>query len=184
MTAWTVSVDHPRRDVPLVRLGLRDGAVATSTTLRRRWTLDGVVRHHLIDPRSGLPSDTDLELATVVAAEAWIAEALTKAVLLRGSEVAVRRDRRHAAEALAVDGNGRVHSTPGLAAYLGTAAEPSRDQPLNLSRARPLWSRWADRKVRDRVRGSGRRLGLSTSRTSTVPWSWVVTNDALGLSMP
>jgi thiamine biosynthesis lipoprotein len=125
--AWTVSVDHPRRDRPLAHLGLRDGAVATSTTLRRRWTVDGADRHHLIDPRSGLPSDTDVELATVVAAEAWIAEALTKAVLLRRSEVAFDVIDGTAAEALAVDGQGRMRSTPGLAAYLGVAAaEPVR----------------------------------------------------------
>jgi FAD:protein FMN transferase len=125
--AWTVSVDHPRRDRPLVHIGLRDGAVATSTTLRRRWTVDGVDRHHLIDPRSGLPSDTDVELATVVAAEAWIAEALTKAVLLRRAEVAFDVIDGTAAEALAVDDRGRVHSTPGLAAYLGA----SPDEPVS-----------------------------------------------------
>jgi FAD:protein FMN transferase len=123
--AWTVSVDHPGLDRPLAHLGLRDGAVATSTTLRRRWSVDGVERHHLIDPRSGHPSDTDIELATVVAAEAWIAEALTKAVLLRRSEVVFDVIHGTAAEALAVDDAGRVHSTPGLAAYTGEAPAES-----------------------------------------------------------
>ena len=70
---------------PITLLGLADGAVATSTTLRRRWQRDGQIRHHLIDPQTGLPSDTDLTLATVVAAEAWVAEVLAKAVLLAGS---------------------------------------------------------------------------------------------------
>ena len=32
------------------RLGITDGAAATSTTLRRRWSVDGETRHHLIDP--------------------------------------------------------------------------------------------------------------------------------------
>jgi FAD:protein FMN transferase len=121
---WTVSVDHPAWDRPLARLGLRNGAVATSTTRRRRWTVDGVARHHLIDPRSGLPSATDVELATVVAAEAWIAEALTKSVLLRRFAVAFDVIDGTAAEALAVDDTGRVSSTPGLAAYLGGAQLP------------------------------------------------------------
>jgi len=43
------------------------------------------VRHHLIDPRTGAPSDTDVSLATVVAGEAWMAEVLAKAVVLAGS---------------------------------------------------------------------------------------------------
>jgi thiamine biosynthesis lipoprotein len=34
--AWTVDVHHPEFDAPIARLGVRDGAVATSTTLRRR----------------------------------------------------------------------------------------------------------------------------------------------------
>ena len=70
---WTVAVEHPWSAPALVRVGLGDGAVATSTTLKRRWTSGGVERHHLIDPRTGRPSETDLNLATIVAAKAWVA---------------------------------------------------------------------------------------------------------------
>ena len=35
---WTVDVDHPHIADPVARIGLRRGAVATSTTLLRRWT--------------------------------------------------------------------------------------------------------------------------------------------------
>jgi thiamine biosynthesis lipoprotein len=125
--SWTVSVDHPHRDEPLARLGLRDGAVATSTTLRRRWTVGAVERHHLIDPRSGRPAETDVELATVVAAEAWVAEALTKSVLLRRAEVAFDVVDGTAAEALAVDVTGQVRTTDGWSAFLGAGpVRPSR----------------------------------------------------------
>src|SRR5205823_3187293 len=37
-SAWTVAVEHPASPEPVALLGLHDGAVATSTTLRRRWT--------------------------------------------------------------------------------------------------------------------------------------------------
>ena len=122
---WTVAVEHPHVDRPLVQLGLYDGAVATSTTLRRRWTVDGVERHHLIDPRSGLPADTDVELATVVAGEAWVAEALTKSVLLRRADVAFDVVEGAAAEALAVDDRGRVLTTAGLVAFTGGIRPPA-----------------------------------------------------------
>jgi thiamine biosynthesis lipoprotein len=133
--AWTVDVSHPRSDRPLVHLGLRDGAVATSTTLRRRWTVGGVERHHLIDPRSGEPAETDVELATVVAGQGWLAEALTKSVLLRRSEVAFDVVEGTAAEALAVDDSGRVLTTPGLQAYLGDAEPPGSIGVLATTRA-------------------------------------------------
>jgi thiamine biosynthesis lipoprotein len=122
---WTVDVSHPRGERPLVHLGLHDGAVATSTTLRRRWTVGGVERHHLIDPRSGEPAATDVELATVVAGQGWLAEVLTKSVLLRSSDVAFDVIDGTAAEALAVDDSGRVLTTAGLRAYLGDADPPA-----------------------------------------------------------
>ena len=72
--AWTVAVEHPLAARPLAYVGLRDGAVATSTTLRRRWQVDGRLRHHLIDPFTGLSSDSDLTLVTVPNAGHWIQE--------------------------------------------------------------------------------------------------------------
>ena len=62
-----LSIDHPHVPVPLALVGLADGGVATSTSLCRRWTVGGEVRHHLIDPRTGEPSTSDLALVTVVA---------------------------------------------------------------------------------------------------------------------
>ena len=39
----------------------------------------------MIDPRTGQPSDTDVDVMTIVAGEAWRAEVLATAGLLRGS---------------------------------------------------------------------------------------------------
>lgn len=61
------------------------GAVATSTTLRRRW---GRGRHHVIDPRTGLSSAGPLVQATVVADSGWWAEVATTAALLQRPEEA------------------------------------------------------------------------------------------------
>lgn len=59
--------------------------VATSATDRRRWMQGGQLRHHIIDPRSGLSAVTDVISATVVAPNAVEAEAAAKSVLIRGS---------------------------------------------------------------------------------------------------
>jgi thiamine biosynthesis lipoprotein len=125
-TAWTVAVEHPSSPEPLALLGLHDGAVATSTTLRRRWRAEGQERHHLIDPWTGAPSTSDLTLAAAVTAEAWVAEVLAKAVLLRGSTRAFDLVAGLGADALTVDRDGLIRSTPGLAAFLGGRALPLR----------------------------------------------------------
>jgi FAD:protein FMN transferase len=118
---WTIAVEHPGSSLPIAVLGLASGAVATSTTLRRRWETDGEARHHIIDPRTGLPSDTDLTLATVVAADAWVAEVLAKAVLLAGREHPFDIVGGTGAEALVVDDNGTVQTTVGFMKFTGLA---------------------------------------------------------------
>ncbi|GAC1615902.1 MAG: FAD:protein FMN transferase [Candidatus Dormibacteraceae bacterium] len=60
---------------------LRDQGAATSGTGGRRWG-DGL--HHLIDPRTGRPSDSDLDEVSVIAQTATDAEILAKTALLLG----------------------------------------------------------------------------------------------------
>lgn len=124
--AWTIALEHPRLDHPVALLGLSEGAVATSTTLRRRWVVDGTARHHLIDPATGEPSTTDLELATVIAGEAWLAEVLAKAVLLRGSDRAFDIVDPARVRALTVDHTGLVSTTLGFADVTGGIPLPPR----------------------------------------------------------
>jgi thiamine biosynthesis lipoprotein len=116
--AWTVAVDHPAAAAPIALLGLADGAVATSTTLRRRWCVGGEVHHHLIDPATSRPSATATCLASVATGQAWVAEVLAKAVLLaigRSARVVLAGT---GAEALVVDTAGHIETTPGLAAFM------------------------------------------------------------------
>lgn len=81
---WEIALDH--HVAPVARVNLLDGAVATSSTLRRRWaTTQGPV-HHVIDPRTGRPSTGPLVACSVLAAEAWWAEALATAFLVGWGE--------------------------------------------------------------------------------------------------
>lgn len=82
--AWRVMVESPwDRDVPLAQLRLQEGAVATSSRLRRRWIRDdGVEQHHLVDPLTGTSARSPVLAATAVASEGWQAEVLSKAAFL------------------------------------------------------------------------------------------------------
>jgi thiamine biosynthesis lipoprotein len=115
---WTVAVEHPDDGAPIALLGVADGAVATSSTLKRRWRIDGRWRHHLIDPATGRPATTDLVQVTAVAAEGWQAEAYAKTVLLRGSARGLDVLPR-GVEVVAVRDDGVVLATPGITTYTG-----------------------------------------------------------------
>lgn len=82
--AWRVTVDAPWDDgEPVARLRLVDGAVATSSRLRRRWVgNDHAERHHLIDPATDTSAHSPVLAATAVASEGWQAEVLAKAAFL------------------------------------------------------------------------------------------------------
>jgi thiamine biosynthesis lipoprotein len=116
--AWTVAVQHPEWIDAFAHVGLARGAVATSTTLRRAWQVDGEARHHLIDPKTGRASNSDLTFVTVVAGHAWMAEVLAKAVLLHGAPNRFDVLTDLGAEALAVDRGGRISASPGIDRYL------------------------------------------------------------------
>jgi thiamine biosynthesis lipoprotein len=83
---WLVGVGHPedaRQHLAVLRIAR--GGVATSGRNYRRWEQDGTVQHHLIDPRTGRPAQTDVLTATVVAASVITAEAAAKAAFILGS---------------------------------------------------------------------------------------------------
>ena len=80
---WSIGVEHPDdRSHHLDVIRLDAGAVATSGTRQRRWSVDGEERHHLLDPRTLLPARTGLHSATVIAGTGARAEVLTKAAFI------------------------------------------------------------------------------------------------------
>lgn len=81
--AWAIAVDET------LTLGLTRGGVATSGRDQRRWRRDGKELHHLIDPRTGRPAETDLLRVTAAGGDAVDAEILAKTLFLSGSEAAL-----------------------------------------------------------------------------------------------
>jgi thiamine biosynthesis lipoprotein len=125
---WEVAVDDPRAtDTSLVvlRLTATRGVpgrwgVATSGTSVHRWTVEGGIRHHLIDPRSGLPATTDVVQATVIAGSALRAEVLAKAAVIAGSGAGLALlERARVQGAVILTDRGEVMALPQTLSLLG-----------------------------------------------------------------
>lgn len=109
---WVISVSDPQhRGHEMLRIALADGGVATSSTLIRRWKTARGWAHHLMDPVTGRPIETQVVAVTVVAAEAWRAEVLTKSLFLSGP---AGLDDLTGAHAVVVTADGVRHTTQGL----------------------------------------------------------------------
>lgn len=106
---WIVDVEDPR-DAERVLLSFRvnDAAVATSAPNRRTWRMKNGRAHHLIDPRTGAPSTSDLLQATVVASTTERADVLAKVAYLAGHRAAVALLEVAAVSAVLVREDGRV----------------------------------------------------------------------------
>lgn len=112
--------DPERPEGNLASFTLRTGAVATSSTRGRRW---GENLHHIIDPCTGRPSDSDVMSATVVAARASWAEVLAKSCIVLGAERGMALLKAKRCHGLLVTRAGSLLATPGMEGYLYDQAQ-------------------------------------------------------------
>jgi FAD:protein FMN transferase len=63
-------------------LRLLGGGLATSGTTRRRWRLQGQAQHHLIEPSTGRPAESQWQEVTVAAGSCLAADVAAKAAFL------------------------------------------------------------------------------------------------------
>jgi thiamine biosynthesis lipoprotein len=118
---WRILVsDGPGQ--PEASIALPAGsAVATSSTIRRRWTHAGQQVHHILDPRTGRPAPPVWRTVTVAAHSCVRANTLTTAAVVRGHRApAWLRSQGVAARLVAEDGT---------VARLGGWPEGGADQP-------------------------------------------------------
>jgi thiamine biosynthesis lipoprotein len=89
--AWRLTLEDPRDpDQGLAVLKLHPGAVATSAITKRRWRQGDQSRHHLIDPRTRQPAETDWISVTAITPHAAEAEVFAKTLLIGGSHESTR----------------------------------------------------------------------------------------------
>lgn len=113
---WTIVVEDPfNSESGTTQLEIDGGGVATSSTLTRRWTRIRKAAHHIIDPSTGAPSDTDLAATTVIAPCGWLAEAHATAVILGGSSRFLDYCDGHRLDAVAVTRGRRTLAVDSLA---------------------------------------------------------------------
>jgi thiamine biosynthesis lipoprotein len=107
---WDVLVQDTETD-PRQQVSLTAGAaMATSSTQKRRWMSGGYLRHHILDPRSGLPAAPAWRSVTVAAESCLRANAFSTASIVRGFRAVEWLESRNVG-ARFVDLQGRVVTT-------------------------------------------------------------------------
>ncbi|WP_346353086.1 FAD:protein FMN transferase [Azotosporobacter soli] len=121
-TLWGVGVASPGSSGSDIAALWCEGttAIATSSIVKRRWrTRTNKDQHHIIDPRSQGPADSDLLQVTVLARDLISAEQYAKCLLILGSQTgfAWLQRKKPTLAFIAVRSDGRVISSDNLHWY-------------------------------------------------------------------
>jgi thiamine biosynthesis lipoprotein len=92
---------------------LRDMALSTSGSMGKFWTIAGKRYGHVLDPKNGMPV-SESRMATAVASNATLAEALTKPLILRGKQALRIVTRLPGSEAVVISENGPLAFSHGF----------------------------------------------------------------------
>ena len=85
---WRVGIQSPRgrRGEHLGYLEVRDCSVVTTGSYERVYEVAGHRYSHIVDPRTGVPVDTDIESVTVMHRSSLMADAFATAFMVLGSK--------------------------------------------------------------------------------------------------
>lgn len=118
--AWQIAIADPfHPDDDLEIMAVDAGGIATSGRDYRAWKIGERTLHHIIDPRTGEPAETDIISVTIVAPNTMLAEIAAKVVFILGSRQGIRwlDARSHLAGLLVLD-NRRVISSARFGEYV------------------------------------------------------------------
>ncbi len=113
---WKVAIVHPREEGNYLGVLSLTGEqfVSTSGDYERYVTGDGVRCHHILDPATGYPARSGLCSVTIVCGSGLLADALSTACFVLGSEQGLDLAKSYGAEALLVEEDGTLRMTEGM----------------------------------------------------------------------
>lgn len=119
---WRIAIQNPDSESSYLGvLSTADKAVITSGGYERYFEQDGQVYHHIINPETGYPSDSDLTSVTIVCSDGTTADALSTALFVMGLDGACELYRSGSLdfEMILYDGS-KVYVSEGIADSFST----------------------------------------------------------------
>jgi len=112
---WTIGIADPERiSQPFSYLEITDTAIATSGNYEKYVMIDGKKYSHTIDPKTGLPV-RGIKSATVICANAEIADAMATPVMIMGINVALDMiNQVQGMSCILIDDNNKVYTSKNI----------------------------------------------------------------------
>lgn len=115
-TRFKIGVADPENSADYFAIvELEDMALVTSGAYERNFTQDGILYHHILDPETGYPSDSDLKSVSIICKESAVADALSTSVFILGSEKGLELIKQFSGvDAILVTNDNKVIVTEGI----------------------------------------------------------------------
>lgn len=111
---WNIAVRDPAGDGSLGTISVAGGFVSTSGSYEKYFEEDGVLYHHIIDPKTGYPAESGLVSVTVWSESGALSDMLSTACFVLGYENSLALLREYSAEAIFITGTKEVFCTVGM----------------------------------------------------------------------
>lgn len=116
--SWNIGLQDPdsSRGISVGTIRLNDHVIDTSGIYERYFIEDGVMYHHILDPRTGAPAQNDLKSVTILADNAMDADALSTFVYVMGLEDGLQymENLGDDTEAMFITADDKIYVTSGL----------------------------------------------------------------------
>ena len=111
-----IGIQNPdaKTGISIGRLKVREQAVVTSGLYERYYMKDGNQFHHIINPKTGMPSQSGLLSVTVIGDSALEMDALSTVFFVIGIKDAIKILDKYSVEVIFIDANRDVFLTKGL----------------------------------------------------------------------
>lgn len=88
---WNIAIRDPNEpDKYMAAIRLEDSAVITSGGYERYFEENGIIYHHILDPRTGKPSESGLKSVSIISKDGTLADALSTSLFIMGEEKAAK----------------------------------------------------------------------------------------------
>lgn len=114
---WRIGVQDPEdeRNQYVIVIEATDETLVTSGAYERFLEVDGTVYHHILNPETGYPADSDILSVTIVARNSIDADALSTSIYILGHEAGLALiNSLNDIETVIIDKEYRVFASPGV----------------------------------------------------------------------
>lgn len=109
---WTVGIVNPFSPGEVyLTVEAENTNVITSGAYQRYFEYDNNIYHHIISPQTGYPAQTDIASVTVISPDGTLADALSTAIFVLGSEKGIALAEEYNVGALIIKKDGSVMAT-------------------------------------------------------------------------